>query len=114
MHENAIFSPINGGGGGVRRVRPMLDPPLHGLEPCVLLIYGNGHTQQAQNICKTFVQRRPNVFDLCFIVKYRTRCCLRDNKIALVVRAVDTSIYIYILTYNNDKYYRYIHNTRHR
>ena len=27
MHENAIFSPITGG-GGVRRVRPMLDPPL--------------------------------------------------------------------------------------
>ena len=27
MHENAIFSPI-GGGGGVRRLRPMLDPPL--------------------------------------------------------------------------------------
>ena len=25
MHENAIFSPIK---GGVRRVRPMLDPPL--------------------------------------------------------------------------------------
>ena len=25
MHENAIFSPIRGGGGGVR---PMLDPPL--------------------------------------------------------------------------------------
>ena len=27
MHENSIFSPITGG-GGVRRVRPMLDPPL--------------------------------------------------------------------------------------
>ena len=27
MHENAIFSPIRGG-GGVRRVGPMLDPPL--------------------------------------------------------------------------------------
>ena len=27
MHENAIFSPIRGG-GGVRRVRPMMDPPL--------------------------------------------------------------------------------------
>ena len=27
MHENAIFSPRRGG-GGVRRVRPMLDPPL--------------------------------------------------------------------------------------
>ena len=27
MHENAIFSPIKGG-GGVRRLRPMLDPPL--------------------------------------------------------------------------------------
>ena len=26
MHENAIFSPKRG--GGVRRVRPMLDPPL--------------------------------------------------------------------------------------
>ena len=26
MHENSIFSPITG--GGVRRVRPMLDPPL--------------------------------------------------------------------------------------
>ena len=26
MHENAIFSPIRG--RGVRRVRPMLDPPL--------------------------------------------------------------------------------------
>ena len=26
MHENAIFSQIRG--GGVRRVRPMLDPPL--------------------------------------------------------------------------------------
>ena len=25
MHENSIFSPIT---GGVRRVRPMLDPPL--------------------------------------------------------------------------------------
>ena len=30
MHENSIFSPITGG-GGVRRVRPMLDPPL----PCL-------------------------------------------------------------------------------
>ena len=29
MHENVIFSPIRGGGGGVRRVRPMLDPPLN-------------------------------------------------------------------------------------
>ena len=29
MHENAIFPPITGG-GGVRRVRPMLDPPLYG------------------------------------------------------------------------------------
>ena len=28
MHENSIFSPITGG-GGVRRVRPMLDPPLY-------------------------------------------------------------------------------------
>ena len=28
MHENAIFSPITGGGGSIRRVRPMLDPPL--------------------------------------------------------------------------------------
>ena len=28
MHENAIFSPIRGEGGGVHRVRPMLDPPL--------------------------------------------------------------------------------------
>ena len=28
MHENAIFS-LRTGGGGVRRVRPMLDPPLH-------------------------------------------------------------------------------------
>ena len=27
MHENAIFSPIRGGGG----VRPMLDPPLSNL-----------------------------------------------------------------------------------
>ena len=27
MHENSIFSPITGE-GGVRRVRPMLDPPL--------------------------------------------------------------------------------------
>ena len=27
MHENSIFSPRTGG-GGVRRVRPMLDPPL--------------------------------------------------------------------------------------
>ena len=27
MHENATFSPIRG--GGVRRVRPMLDPPMH-------------------------------------------------------------------------------------
>ena len=26
MHEYAIFSPIKG--GGIRRVRPMLDPPL--------------------------------------------------------------------------------------
>ena len=26
MHENSIFSPITG--GGVRRIRPMLDPPL--------------------------------------------------------------------------------------
>ena len=26
MHESAIFSPKRG--GGVRRVRPMLDPPL--------------------------------------------------------------------------------------
>ena len=26
MHENSIFLPITG--GGVRRVRPMLDPPL--------------------------------------------------------------------------------------
>ena len=26
MHENAIFSPKMG--GGVRRLRPMLDPPL--------------------------------------------------------------------------------------
>ena len=26
LHENAIFSPRRG--GGVRRVRPMLDPPL--------------------------------------------------------------------------------------
>ena len=26
MHENAIFLPVRG--GGVRRVRPMLDPPL--------------------------------------------------------------------------------------
>ena len=26
MHENAIFSPRR---GGVRRVRPMLDPPLN-------------------------------------------------------------------------------------
>ena len=29
MHENIIFSPIMGGGGGVCRVRPMLDLPLH-------------------------------------------------------------------------------------
>ena len=28
MYENAIFSPIMWGGGGVRRVRTMLDPPL--------------------------------------------------------------------------------------
>ena len=28
MHENSIFSPITGGGGGLCRVRPMLDPPL--------------------------------------------------------------------------------------
>ena len=28
MHENAIFSPKKG--GGVRRVRPMLAPPLGG------------------------------------------------------------------------------------
>ena len=27
MHENSIFPPRTGG-GGVRRVRPMLDPPL--------------------------------------------------------------------------------------
>ena len=27
MHENLIFPPITGG-RGVRRVRPMLDPPL--------------------------------------------------------------------------------------
>ena len=27
MHENTIFSPIRGE-GGVRQVRPMLDPPL--------------------------------------------------------------------------------------
>ena len=28
MHENAIFSPIRRAGVGVRRSRPMLDPPL--------------------------------------------------------------------------------------
>ena len=28
MHTNLIFSPITEGGGGVRRVRPMLDPSL--------------------------------------------------------------------------------------
>ena len=27
MHENAIFLPLRGG-GGVRRLRPLLDPPL--------------------------------------------------------------------------------------
>ena len=26
--KNSIFSPITWGGGGVRRLRPMLDPPL--------------------------------------------------------------------------------------
>ena len=36
MHENAKFAPIRRGGGGVRRVRPMLDPPLcrTGIESC--------------------------------------------------------------------------------
>ena len=30
MHENAIFSPIWGGGGCVRRLSPVLDLPLVG------------------------------------------------------------------------------------
>ena len=35
MHENAIFPPIRG--GGVRRVRPMLDPPLiHVVHPSAM------------------------------------------------------------------------------
>ena len=36
MHENAIFSPIRG--GGVRRVRPMLDPSLTLRHHIVLII----------------------------------------------------------------------------
>ena len=36
MHENAIFSPIKE--GGVRRVRPMLDPPLTLRHHIVLII----------------------------------------------------------------------------
>ena len=32
MHENSIFSPITGGGGGVRGIRPTLDPPLRGFK----------------------------------------------------------------------------------
>ena len=40
MHENAIFSPRRGG-GRVRRVRPMLDPPLHGRNIHVSREYSN-------------------------------------------------------------------------
>ena len=74
MHEKAIFSPIRG--GGVRQVRPMLDPPLGqrlqhwpnirpALAKCTICLRESPPAQQTQNISITFIQRRPNVFDVC-------------------------------------------------
>ena len=57
MHEYAIFSLIRG--GGVRRLRPMLDPPLNRLITLSLLSHSHEITCMVQDICKsTYMLRK--------------------------------------------------------